>query len=147
MSEFDLWGGIIIFQKHLKILRGLIGNFSQIFLYFYLDASPNTILHDRDPSPACAHEAFMNNKTGNSSCTKESDHRTILIELNVNLNPACPSERIEHFDYKNTESFERFICGPIRALGRSNPLTNHRALSNLLMASLAPISSNFQERA
>ena len=49
------------------------------------------------------------NKTGNSSCTKESDHRTIVIELNVNLNPACPSERIEHFDYKNTESFERFI--------------------------------------
>ena len=49
------------------------------------------------------------NKTGNNSCTKESDHRTIVIELNVNLNPACPSERIEHFDYKNTESFERFI--------------------------------------
>ena len=140
-------GGDHHFSKTSENIKGPNWEFFPNFLYFYLDASPNTILHDRDPSPACAHEAFMNNKTGNSSCTKESDHRTILIELNVNLNPACPSERIEHFDYKNTESFERFICGPIRALGRSNPLTNHRALSNLLMASLAPISSNFQERA
>ena len=50
------------------------------------------------------------NKTGEKSYAKESDHRTIIIELNLAWPPETKhEERVEIFDYKNSTNFERFV--------------------------------------
>ena len=49
------------------------------------------------------------NKSGDKTGTKESDHRTIVIELNLDWNPNYPCDRLELFDYKNSKNFEKFI--------------------------------------
>ena len=53
------------------------------------------------------------NKRGDRTCRKESDHRTIVIEMdddiNLNLSSQQPKRRIEIFDFKNKENFDKFI--------------------------------------
>ena len=52
------------------------------------------------------------NKSGSRIDIKKSDHRTLLLNLNVPLNQkhsAKSSSRIEVFDYKNVENFRKYV--------------------------------------
>ena len=50
------------------------------------------------------------NKIGSSKCTKESDHRTLILEIDYGWvsNNNKESERIEIFNYRNNEDFSKF---------------------------------------
>ena len=50
------------------------------------------------------------NRTGNILCTKESDHRTLILEIRFNWDSLNDKkdERIEIFNYKNNEDFATF---------------------------------------
>ena len=49
-------------------------------------------------------------RTGNKSI-KESDHNTLILEININWKTEInePEERLEIFNFKNVENFNRFI--------------------------------------
>ena len=51
------------------------------------------------------------NKSGSATTMKESDHRTMIIEVSTKLNPLVDEkeERVEIFNYKNSEDFEKFV--------------------------------------
>ena len=51
------------------------------------------------------------NKRGDKTCMKESDHRTIVVELDLNWVPEVKTkeERIEVYDYKNVDNFKKFV--------------------------------------
>lgn len=49
-------------------------------------------------------------KCGDRTCRKESDHRTIIVEINVNWSTIDkPKVRLEVFNYKDKESFDMFV--------------------------------------
>ena len=51
------------------------------------------------------------NKSGDKTCAKESDHRTIIVELDIKWNSSTltKEERIQVFNYKNSEGFKKFV--------------------------------------
>ena len=50
------------------------------------------------------------NKRGYAVCSKVSDHRTIIAEINYKVsNKISRNERTEIYDYKNKESVEMFV--------------------------------------
>ena len=51
------------------------------------------------------------NKSGDKTCAKESDHRTIVVELNIkwNAETSTKEERVEVFNYRNEENFAKFV--------------------------------------
>ena len=49
-------------------------------------------------------------KCGDRTCRKESDHRTIIVEIDVNWSTIDkPKVRLEVFNYKDKESFDMFV--------------------------------------
>jgi hypothetical protein len=51
------------------------------------------------------------NKSGDKTYAKDSDHRTIIVELDIKWNSSTfnKEERIQVFNYKNRENFEKFV--------------------------------------
>ena len=50
------------------------------------------------------------NKTGSTKCNKESDHRTLILEIDYRWDSKKDkiNDRIEVFNYKNNEDFIKF---------------------------------------
>jgi len=63
-----------------------------------------------DENGAYALTKYTNSK-GDETCIKESDHRTMFLELDLAWNTSTnrKDERIEIFNYKNTEDFATFV--------------------------------------
>ena len=62
------------------------------------------------------------NKTGDKICVKESDHRTLILEIKYTWNSSSykKDERREIFNYKNTEDFKTF-----QSISEDNQHLNH----------------------
>ena len=68
------------------------------------------------------------NKRGDRTCKKESDHRTLIVEIDDNLNLTLHSQRsdsrIEIFDFRNKESFDQFLSVTTNNLELENCFEN-----------------------
>ena len=48
------------------------------------------------------------NRSGNIICNKESDHRTLILEISFRWDSSNDNDRIEIFNYENNEDFAIF---------------------------------------